>query len=287
MVYANTGRVRNTMPLIYLISRADTTTHVSDYLAELLCARYGRQNVVRTTAARSEEEYRVAVERDLRACRMAMVVMGSDWLTAPDPSGRPWLTRPDDTVRIAIATALRLGILIAPVLSDGAIMPGAGDLPSDLAPLTQVQAFPLRPAPDFAMDMNRLYLQVNTKLSWRPASLTLAGVTATSVAGLIVASVGRYTVIPSTGYHSPASVVLLMVAIVSLLLLVAASITMFMLALRRHSLRWLWGLIGAVAVSVVMLVPPLRLPALVAFTAPITVLMLFALIGPRRETAFG
>lgn len=175
------------MPRIYLISRRDDSIALSDYLAELLRARYGAANVVRATLARDAAEYAVAVERDLRACNVVIVVMGPRWLSGADDAGQPWLSRPDDPARIALATALRLGLLVAPVLSEGARMPTAAELPPDLRALPAIQAFPVRAGQPFSADMAHLYQQINTKLAWRPASVPVAALAILS-ALLFVAS---------------------------------------------------------------------------------------------------
>lgn len=323
------------MPRIYLINRYDETLSLSDYLAELLRARYGARNVLRGTIARSANEYSQAVERDLRSCDMAMVVMGPRWLTNPGDTGQPWLARLDDPTRIALATTLRLNILLAPVLSEGAKMPTAADLPPDLSRLPQIQAFPVRPQPYFQSDMNLLYQQIDTKLRWRPASVPIIVVTLLgmlALLALLIVGTGAPEASLATAYAAG-------FAVLATVALLAATISAVTLAIRRKSGLWIWLLAWAfiftllslplpvIAASLAALGSVLALVALIraAFVSirsksgrwpwlrtaifvyltaaiplalldqplqtafwmlPVT-LLAFALLGPRRETAYG
>src|SRR5215475_12523264 len=55
---------------------------------------------------------------------------------------------PNDFTRIEIATALRCGVRVIPVLISNARLPSADDLADDLKPLARRQAYDTRPAPD-------------------------------------------------------------------------------------------------------------------------------------------
>ncbi len=260
------------MPRIYLINHDRETTDLSDYLAELLRARYGPNNVVRGTTA-APMAYQEAVERDLRSCDVALVVIG-----------RHWVELLDDSRRLTLATALRVGMLVAPVLDNSATMPSTAQLPDELAALPSIQAFPIRPAPDFHDDIDRLYRQINTKLTWRPAHAPLTAFAALGitfwVGYVLVAVVG----VPTIGLLGLG----LLVALLGPALLLAASIAALFIAIRRHSKWWPWIIVGADVVSVIAFLLPGEASLLdfPAFALLLTALMLFALIGPRRETAF-
>jgi hypothetical protein len=83
-------------------------------------------------------------------------VIGSRWLDAATPDGRRQLDDPSDFVRIEIETALKLGLVVVPVLVYGAAMPPAEALPCTLARLPQLNAAQVRLDPDFATDIKRL-----------------------------------------------------------------------------------------------------------------------------------
>jgi len=81
-----------------------------------------------------------AIEKSVSACDVQLVVIGTRWLMARDEKRRRRLDSPDDFVRLEIATALKRGIRVIPVLVDGASMPQSGELPEDLKPLIRRQA---------------------------------------------------------------------------------------------------------------------------------------------------
>src|SRR5689334_6828685 len=69
----------------------------------------------------------------VKQCDVLLALIGSKWVDAKDPKtdGRR-LDNPDDFVRIEIRGALKRKIPVVPVLLDGATMPGADELPSDM-----------------------------------------------------------------------------------------------------------------------------------------------------------
>ncbi len=79
----------------------------------------------------------------LRGCRVLLALIDPDWATATDPKGQRRLDRSNDFVRIEIATALRRGIRVVPILIGDAEMPDADALPNDLKPLARRHALAL------------------------------------------------------------------------------------------------------------------------------------------------
>ena len=77
-------------------------------------------------------------------CDILLALIGPEWLQVTDTQGRRRLDDPGDFVRIEIATALSRGIIVAPVLLDGARMPRSEQLPSDIAELTKRNAVEVR-----------------------------------------------------------------------------------------------------------------------------------------------
>jgi hypothetical protein len=84
-----------------------------------------------------------AIDRAVGASGVLLALIGREWLAAIGPTGRRRLDDPQDFVRAEIAAALRRGIVVIPVLVEGATMPGPDQLPDDLAPLTRRQAIEL------------------------------------------------------------------------------------------------------------------------------------------------
>jgi hypothetical protein len=66
-----------------------------------------------------------------------MVVIGKQWLRTADAAGRRRLDNPKDIVRLEIATALKRGIAVVPLLVDDVDMPRAEELPRPLRGLPE------------------------------------------------------------------------------------------------------------------------------------------------------
>lgn len=106
--------------------------------------RFGRGAVFEVesgTTARSDIENSVA--QAAKHCESMLVLIGPTWLSATDGDGRRRIDDPHDLVRLEIVAALAAGKRIIPVLVDGAEMPRAMDLPTDLKPLAFRQAIEL------------------------------------------------------------------------------------------------------------------------------------------------
>ncbi|MBL8148151.1 MAG: toll/interleukin-1 receptor domain-containing protein [Anaerolineae bacterium] len=85
-----------------------------------------------------------------------LAVIGPTWLTVTDDQSWRRLEDPNDFVRIEIASALRQGIPVVPVLVRGAAIPRALDLPEDLQKLARRNGISVRADPDFHNDMTAL-----------------------------------------------------------------------------------------------------------------------------------
>ena len=81
-----------------------------------------------------------AIENSVGSCDVLIAVIGKHWLMSSDEEGRRRLDNPEDFVRIEIATALKRGVIVIPLLVDGAMMPRSRDLPDDLKPLVRRNA---------------------------------------------------------------------------------------------------------------------------------------------------
>jgi hypothetical protein len=103
--------------------------------------RFGDESVfMDVTDIRPGVDFALALDSALSSCRVVLVVIGSQWLTCTDASGRRRLDDPGDHVRMEIAQALRRDARVIPVLVRGAAMPRERDLPDDLRPLARRQA---------------------------------------------------------------------------------------------------------------------------------------------------
>lgn len=84
------------------------------------------------------------IRDQIARCDALVALIGRSWLRATDRQGRRRLDLIDDLVRIEIASALRLGKRVIPVLvGAGAVMPTEELLPDDLKPLVRRNALRL------------------------------------------------------------------------------------------------------------------------------------------------
>jgi TIR domain len=95
------------------------------------------------------------IESTIAKATVVLVVIGPQWLTAPDLDGKPRLLAPDDFIHREIGTALARSVRVVPVLVDGASLPRSDDLPSDIAALSRRNALEIS-YQTFAGDVARL-----------------------------------------------------------------------------------------------------------------------------------
>jgi len=80
-------------------------------------------------------DWRKTVDRYLSRCDVLVAVIGKEWVRLKDKDGNRLLDQGEDVVRYEIATALKRGIRVIPLLVDGADSLRAEQLPTDLKDL--------------------------------------------------------------------------------------------------------------------------------------------------------
>jgi hypothetical protein len=88
-------------------------------------------------------DFREVLQERLATCDLMLVLIGRDWLSGKDASGRRRLDDPADFVRLEIAAALKRNIAITPLLLQGAQMPAAEQLPENIRDLAYRNGFEL------------------------------------------------------------------------------------------------------------------------------------------------
>jgi hypothetical protein len=129
---------------VFISYRRDDTAANAGRLYDHLSNHFGEDNVfmdIDTIATGSD--FTEAIRDALSRCNVMFVLIGRNWLSITDNSGRRRLDNPGDFVRLEIETAVRRGIRMVPVLIDGAEPPMAKDLPLSLQPLIKYQALQL------------------------------------------------------------------------------------------------------------------------------------------------
>jgi hypothetical protein len=85
------------------------------------------------------------LDEQVAQCDVLLVIIGENWLVAKDDEGKRRLDNEGDFVRIEIASALKSGKRVIPVLVNEADMPRPEDLPELLKPLARRNAVAIRP----------------------------------------------------------------------------------------------------------------------------------------------
>lgn len=128
------------MPGIFISYRRQDSDHALSLYLWLL-KKYGRESIFWDQKDIDPgRDFLQVIEDRIAASSAFIAVIGSGWMDIRDGEGRRRLDSPDDVLRREIAAALGRGILVLPVLGSGAVMPGATDLPEELAGLAHRQA---------------------------------------------------------------------------------------------------------------------------------------------------
>lgn len=106
-----------------------------------LAATFGNSNIFKDVDNfRPGDNFRAKLAQCVKDTDLLLALIGPDWLTTVDKSGRR-IDDPRDWVRIEVVAALEQDKVVMPVLFRDAEMPLAEDLPVALKPLADRQAF--------------------------------------------------------------------------------------------------------------------------------------------------
>jgi hypothetical protein len=157
-------------PLFISYRRSDTTGEAGR-LADSLEHLMGTACVFRDADdIRAGEDFASVLQQELAGAQAVIVLIGKRWLSELNAR----LNRPEpDFVRIEVATALRLGKTVIPVLLQGAELPPGDALPEDLRGLVARQAVSLREEA-WAPDTVRLADAIGRPYPWRHVLLRAA-----------------------------------------------------------------------------------------------------------------
>jgi hypothetical protein len=115
---------------IFISYRRDDSGGWTGWLSDRLHQHFGRDNVfMDIDTIEPGLDFVEVIEQAVGSCDALIALIGNQWLTITDDSGRRRLDNPEDFVRLEIAAALARNIRVIPALVPGARMPRSTDLP--------------------------------------------------------------------------------------------------------------------------------------------------------------
>jgi TIR domain len=161
---------------IFVSYRRQETSHVAGRLAGRLADLFGDDQVfIDIHTIEPGVDFAEEIFRAVAACKVRLVIIGPDWLTATDGQGGRRLDDPDDIVRLEIEAALARSVRVIPILVEGAVMPGRQDLPESLAGLARRNALLIRHE-SFRYDAGRLVAAIERILVPAPGTAAVSSV---------------------------------------------------------------------------------------------------------------
>ena len=149
------------MTTIYVSYRSDDISATSESAVQALARRYGTANlIVDIPAQASDADYMAALAHAIKHADVALALIGTHWLRAADAAGHRKLESATDIVRFELATVLHRRKPLLVLLSDGAVLPAAAELPAEIAALSQQPAYPIA-AEQLAADLDRVYHDID------------------------------------------------------------------------------------------------------------------------------
>lgn len=152
---------------IFIGYRRDDTADVAGRIYDAMGTRFGSARIFKDVDNIGPGvDFGDYIKTVLPRCRVALILIGPHWLSSTDENGKRRVDNPHDWVRVEIETALATrGLLVVPVLVNGAQMPRAEDLPDSLRPLLRRNAAIIRRDPDFHDDVDRLAAAIRASVN--------------------------------------------------------------------------------------------------------------------------
>jgi hypothetical protein len=130
---------------IFISYRREDSAGWAGRLFDGLAAAFGAEAVfLDVTDIGAGTDFARQLEASLEQSALLLAVIGPNWLTVSHSAGGRRLDDERDFIRLELATALRRGIPLIPVLVGGARMPAPDELPPALQELARRQAVELR-----------------------------------------------------------------------------------------------------------------------------------------------
>jgi formylglycine-generating enzyme required for sulfatase activity len=149
----------------------DNKSNIVWTIHEKLAQAFGVENVFRDTEAiHGGDRWRPVLEREVKSCKVMVVVIGPDWANLPHPTVKNRLFDEEDVTRWEVETGLRRSreedVTVIPVRVLGAQTPRKEDLPQSLWQLFDIQWKELQNA-HFDVDVKELIDDIRRSRGFR------------------------------------------------------------------------------------------------------------------------
>lgn len=152
------------MGAIFISYRRSDTAGYAGRLQDRLTARFGAERVFRDIdTLQPGVDFVDAVNTAVASCTALIALIGKHWYKGNVESGGWRIDEMHDYPRMEISAALERGVLIIPVLVEGATMPRAEELPESIQKLARINALELSDS-RWDYDVQRLIQRLETVL---------------------------------------------------------------------------------------------------------------------------
>jgi TIR domain-containing protein len=146
MVDSSATPVRSPSKTVFVCYRRQDAEDAAGRLHDKLVSVYGSERVfMDIDNVPLGVNFVTHIKERLQDCGAVLVIVGRNWTTITDPEGSRRLDNPADHVRVEVATALKQGTIVIPILVQGASMPRSADLPEDIRDLAFYNGLRLTP----------------------------------------------------------------------------------------------------------------------------------------------
>jgi hypothetical protein len=133
---------------VYISYRRQDAEFLARAVYDRLSSHFGYGQVfIDVDSIELGDDFVEVITRAVTSCNVLLALIGLEWASARDYSGRRRIDDPSDFVRMEIEAALEHGVQVIPVLSEGARLPLASELPPSLAPISRSNAVIVRQRP--------------------------------------------------------------------------------------------------------------------------------------------
>ena len=131
---------------LFVCYRREDTADAAGRLHDTLSGAYGSEQVfMDIDNIPLGVNFVTHINQQLQGCAAVLVMIGRSWTLITDAEGKRRLDDPEDHVRVEVATALKQGVPVIPILVQNASMPRAPDLPEDIRDLAFYNGMKLAP----------------------------------------------------------------------------------------------------------------------------------------------